>query len=200
MNNGCKVCRVLGERGLEHYDERLLMEWRGDGTQRKGYRQLARWLNVTLLRREMDKAGLPTLGEEAESKYERLRGDDANAAEIANVLEREGVDVEGLRADFVSYGVVRTHITDCLDETYEPGESSEWETDAIDIARDHARGKISEAVRSLVNKGDIEGGDDVEIHLDVELECRSCQTRVLLRRALRRGQVCQCTPQVINND
>jgi hypothetical protein len=191
--DGCKVCRVLSERDFEHYDERLLSEWRGDTDQRKGYRQLAEWLNVTLLRREMDKVGLSTLGDEARSKYERLRGDDARASEVANMLSREGIDVEQLRSDFVSYGVVRTHITECLGAEYEPEESGEWESDSIEIARDHAEGKIGEAVQSLVHKGKLDAGGDTSVHVAVELECDECHTRVPLERVKRRGYLCNCT-------
>jgi hypothetical protein len=193
---GCKVCRVLAERGMESYNDRLLSQWRGEGSQRKGYRQLAKWLNVTLLRREMDEVGLTTLGEEAESKYERLRADGPSAAEVENMLVREGVDVERLRADFVSYGVVRTHITECLGAEYEKPEGTDWEQDAIDIARDRAEEKIREAVGSLVNKGEIEAPTDVDVRLSVELECESCHSRVPLQRALRRGHVCQCEAPV----
>lgn len=195
---GCKVCRVLDERDLDDYDERMLSAWR-EGPDRKGYRELARWLNVTLLRREMDEVGLSTLGGEADSKYERLQKDDARAAEMANVLEREGVDIAGLESDFVSYGVVRTHLRDCLDAEYEPGESTDWEGDAIDIARERATEKINEAVRSMVNKDTLET-NDVAVHLTVELECESCQTRVPLHRALRRGNVCNCSTTPITHD
>lgn len=199
--HGCKVCRVLDERGLDGYDDRLLSQWRGSGSSRKGYRQLARWLNVTLLRREMDEVGLSTLGGEAESKYERLRGEDARAAEVATVLEREGVDVDALRTDFVSYGVVRTHLTDCLDASYEPGEPSDWEADAIEVALDHASGKIQSAVGSLHGKGELSVGGELAVHVDVELECDACQSRVPLDRALRRGAVCSCADaEVVTGD
>jgi hypothetical protein len=200
MVDGCKVCRVLDEHGLGHYDERILSEWRGDGTQRKGYRQLARWLNVTLLRREMDRAGLPTLGGEAESKYDRLQGEETNAVEVENILRREGIDVERLQADFVSYGVVRTHIIECLGAEYDPGTPDDWERDAIDIARDYARTKIHESVRSLARKGDLEAGEEITVDLDVALECETCGTRVRLRQALRQGEVCECPQQVVSND
>jgi hypothetical protein len=192
MSHGCKVCRVLAARDLGHYDDRILSEWRGDEDGRTGYRGLARWLNVTLLAREMERAGLPTLGGEPESKYERLRGEDATAEEVATLLRREGVDVERLRDDFVSYGVVRTHILDCLDAEYEPEEPTDWEPAAIDVARDHARERIGESVRALVGKGRLEAGDGVSVHLAVELECETCGTRVPLDRALRRGAVCEC--------
>lgn len=187
---GCKVCRVLSERDLEHYDERLLSEWRGE--ERKGYRQLARWLNVTLLRREMDRAGVSTLGNEAESKYERLQGDGATADEVTDILKREGIGIESLQNDFVSYGVIRTHIKDCLGAEFEPRESAEWEQESIEIATSHARDKIDSAVQSMVNKGKLSAGSDVTLHLDIELECEECRTRIPLRRAERRGTVCSC--------
>ncbi|MWV38433.1 MULTISPECIES: rod-determining factor RdfA [Natrialba] len=195
---GCKVCRVLEDHDLEHYDERLLEEWRGDGSQRKGYRQLARWLNVTLLRREMDKVGLSTLGDEAESKYDRLREEGTTSSEVAAMLEREGIDVERLQDDFVSYGVVRTHLLDCLDAEYEKEESSEWEREAIEIARNHAKEKIVSAVRSLERKGKLRGGEDITVHVDVDLECESCQTRVPLRRAIYRGELCDCATMEVH--
>jgi hypothetical protein len=191
-DGGCKVCRVLDERGLDGYDDRLLSQWRGESGQRKGYRQLATWLNVTLLRREMDEVGLPTLGDEAASKYERLQGDGASAHEVEVMLEREGIDVAGLRTDFVSYGVVRTHLTQCLDAAYEDDSAGDWEREAIDIARDRAREKVGEAVRSLRNKGRLEGGDDLAVDLDVAIGCEDCDTRLPLGRALRRGRVCDC--------
>lgn len=188
---GCKVCRVLDEHGLEHYDDRLLVKWRGD--ERKGYRQLARWLNVTLLRREMDRAGLSTLGNEAESKYDRLRDGGTTADEVTDILRHEGIAIEKLRNDFVSYGVIRTHIKDCLGAEYEPKESTDWEGEAIEIAYSHAYEKIDDAVQSMVNKGKLTTDSDVLLHFDIELECEQCHTRVALGRARRREAICNCT-------
>jgi hypothetical protein len=192
--HGCKVCRVLDERGVDHYDDRLLEEWQADRSQRKGYRALARWLNVTLLRREMDQAGLPTLGGEAASKYERLRDDDRDSAEVERMLRREGVGIDALVDDFVSYGVMRTHLLECLDAEYESAESaSDWEAESIRIARDHAGEKITDAVRSLVNKDEIAVGGDVSVRIDAEIECGECEVRAPLRRVRRRGYVCECS-------
>lgn len=188
---GCKVCRVLAERGLEDYGRRLLAQWRGEDGDRKGYRQLSRWLNVSLLRREMEAAGLSTLGDEPASKYDRLRSDD-HADEVATLLEREGIDVGRLRSDFVSYGVVRTHILDCLDEEYEPTPQSGWETDTIEIARDHAATKIGEAVSALAGKDEIGVGNDVTVHQDIEVECERCGVRLPLGPLLSGEQTCSC--------
>lgn len=189
--HGCKVCRVLAERGMERYEQRLIEQWKADRPQRKGYRQLATWLNALILRREMERAGLSTLGDEAASKYERLTADDsAIAAEVRDALQNSGIDVESLENDFVSYGVVRTHLKECLDQERPEEESTEWEPEAIEIARSRAEQKTREAVRALVNKERLSTGGDVSVHVSVELECERCHSRVPVERALRRGYIC----------
>lgn len=192
---GCKVCRILDQYSLTGYEDRLIDHWTANADQRKGYRALADWLNVTLLRNAMDRAGLQTLGNEAESKYNRLQADDAIAAEVRNVLHEEGVPIETLESDFVSYGVVRTHLTECLDierSQEETTTASDWEDDALEIATDRLATKAREAVSSLSTKGRLDAGGPLAVHATVEVECESCRTRVPVDRALRRGYVCQC--------
>lgn len=187
--DGCKVCRVLDDHDMEHHESRLVEDWQADGPRRRGYRKLAEWLNVTMLRREMDAAGLETLGEEAESKYRRLTGEDPTvAAEVRGSLRDAGVPIEDLEDDFVSYGVVRTHLKECLGAEREHT-SGEWEREAIEIARDRAAEKVREAVRSLVNKGKLDAAGDVSVHVDVELEDEATHVRVPAGRAIRRGYV-----------
>lgn len=189
---GCKVCRILDEYGLETYEDRLVEQWTADAENRKGYRALAEELNVTLLRNEMDRAGLETLGGEARSKYDRLQDDTVTATEVENVLRREGVPIKQLQDDFVSYGVVRTHLVDCLGLEAERTQGN-WERDAIAITADRAEEKASEAVRSLLNKGELAVGADIAVHATIEVECEDCHTQIPVERALRRGYVCRCT-------
>lgn len=188
---GCKVCRILDEYGMQRYEKRLLQQWQADQSQRKGYRQLADWFNTLMLRREMDRAGLSTLGDEAESKYERLQSDKPIAEEVATELSNAGIPIEQLRMDFVSYGVIRTHLKDCLDSDVELS-SGEWEQKAIEISQNHATEKIEEAVRSLRNKDRLSAGGETTVSVGVELECERCHARVPVDRAIRRGYVCEC--------
>lgn len=118
--------------------------------------------------------------------------DDGTAEEVANMLKHEGIAIDELQKDFVSYGVIRTHIKDCLEAEYEPQEATNWEPEAIEIAQSHAQEKLSSAVNSLRNKGELAGGSDVTLHLAIEVECEDCQVRVPLGRALRRGAICDC--------
>lgn len=189
--HGCKVCRVLDERGMERYEGRLVEQWKADRGQRKGYRQLATWLNVLMLRREMDRAGLSTLGDEAASKYDRITGDDATvAAEVRDSLRNSGIDIDSLENDFVSYGVIRTHLRECLGEERD-ATSTEWESEAIEITRSYAEKKAREAVSTLVNKGKLDVSGDVTVTVSIELECDQCNARVPADRAIRRGYICR---------
>lgn len=195
---GCKVCRVLEKYDSEYYDERLVEQWTAPKAERKGYRQLADWLNKNMLRQEMDEVGLSTLGGEVESKYERLQQESTTTAQLEQHLAGEGVRVEELRDDFVSYGVVRRHLKECLEAERTEPTASNWEETAIDIATDRAEEKIADATRSLLNKGLVASSDDVSFHVVAEIECENCQTRIPLDRALRRGYVCSCSSSDTN--
>ncbi|WP_435320989.1 rod-determining factor RdfA [Haloarchaeobius sp. TZWSO28] len=188
---GCKVCRVLAKYDAEYYDERLIQQWTAPKPERKGYRQLADWLNSNLLRQEMDKVGMSTLAGEVESKYERLQGDSTTAIELEQQLESEGVRIDELTDDFVSYGVIRRHLKECLEATREET-TTEWEETSIEIATARAEQKVSEAVQSLLNKGKVDSSENVRVTLTAELECEECQTRIPVDRALRRGYLCSC--------
>jgi hypothetical protein len=190
---GCKVCRVLERRGLTYLESDLLARWRGEDGKRMGYRRLADWLNAALLREAMGTAGLPTAGGEARSRYERLTGDDdAVAAAVADLLADGGVDVDALRSDFVSYGVVRTHLLDCLDASRPASEPSDWERAAVDRARRRAAGDAADALRSLVNKGGVAAGGDPEVTVSMQATCPACGASRPVEAVLDDGHLCDC--------
>lgn len=179
---------------MDGYDQKLLDEWRGVDGQRKGYRTLARELNVALLRREMDRAGIETVAGEATSKYERLTdGGEDVARETRELLSENGVFVRDLERDFVSYGVVRTHLQSCLEAEYTPEPSTgEWTTTSIEIASSAAASKATEAVRALVNRGELHAGGDVTVSVSVTATCTECESTVEVEDAVDRGYVCEC--------
>lgn len=192
-DHGCKVCRVLDDRELGRLDDELVGRWHGESGERMGYRRLADWLNATLLRREMERAGVATGGGEARSRYDRLTGDDeATAAAVTDLLRREGVAVDALRDDFVSYSVVRTHLQDCLDEEREPAPPAEWEAGRLEQLAAYTAAEASDAVRSLVNKGELEAGGDIEPEVTIRVTCTDCGAAVPIDDALAAGAFCDC--------
>ncbi|MFC6737035.1 rod-determining factor RdfA, partial [Halolamina salina] len=128
---------------------------------------------------------------EARSRYERLTDGDT-ADTVAALLRRAGVKVGELRADFVSYSVVRTHLRDCLGAERDPEPPSNWEADRLDGLTEYATAEAAEAVRSLVNKGTLSAGGAVEPTVTISVRCSACDTAVPVEEALARGAFCDC--------
>lgn len=198
---GCKVEVVADGYDLQpagdrygSLDQYLLARWTGDdGRDPVGYRTLADEFNRRLLKRVYDRHGREVLGARLESDYETLTGeDDLQRAELVDHLADGGVDAERVRRDMISRGTMATHLKDCLDgEKTSPEAATNWEGRSIEIATDHARGKVEEAVSSLASKGALPADRIPEVTLQVQLGCQSCQTRVPLTIALERGYVCE---------
>lgn len=192
--DGCKVCRVLRERDLPGHERRMVRAWRGEAGERKGYRTLARELNVTVLRNELARAGLPTRGGEAASKYDRLAGDDERtAADLRAVLREAGVPVAAVEREFVSYGVVRTHLRDCLGLDRDPDPpDEEWPADAVAYVRETAASTVGGAARAAFERGDLRAGDRPEVVVEVRLRCPACGAAKPAAAAVADGAVCTC--------
>jgi hypothetical protein len=211
-DDGCKVCRVLRERSrdLPGHERRMVDDWLGVDGDRKGYRTLARELNVRLLASALARAGLPTRGGEAASRYDRLTGDDEATAEaLRDVLREAGVPVDAVERDFVSYGVVRTHLRDCLeldrddrddratddgdDADADPDDGDEgWPERALAYARDHAASTVGDAVRAAVRRGDVGAGGPPDVRVEVWLTCPACGAAKPAADVVADGAVCTC--------
>lgn len=191
---GCKVCRVLAERDLEELNPELVARWTGETGERLGYRRLADWLNTAMLRRELEIVGLPTGGDEARSRYERL-DDDETAPAVKRLLRDNGVAVDALLADFVSYSVLRTHLTDCLGAERDPTPPSDWEADRLESLEAYAESEARDAVRSLVNKGRLAAGGDIDVSATVTLRCSACGKSQPVEAALSADRLCDCVAE-----
>lgn len=195
---GCKVDVVtdsydLAPPGGRHdgLDEYLLARWQGtDGRAPVGYRTLAAEFNRRLLRQVYEEHGRDVLDARLESDYETLTGeDDLQRAELVEYLEAAGIDVDRVCRDMVSWGTLATHLKECLGaEKPTPSADGDWERRSIDIATDRAVAKAEEAVNSLAQKRGLPR--DVDVSVQVHLECPECRTRVPLDVALGREYVC----------
>jgi hypothetical protein len=199
-DHNCKIDRVVAGYDLLAADPRhdslhegLLRRWRGDGDhEAAGYRTLTTWFNRRLLRAASRAAGRDVPAARLEYEYDALTGeDDLVRAEVGERLGAEGVDVEGVRDDFVSWGTMRTHLTDCLDGEKPSPDPGDWERESIDIARSVAAEKVETALSSLATKGEIADADRVAVDVGIELQCPECPTRAPLTIALDRGYVCE---------
>lgn len=200
FDGGCKIDVITERYGLdaaepryETVDERLLARWTGsDGRPADGYRTLTDWFNRRLLARVYERHGRDALPTRIVTEYEALTGDDdLLRREVADDLRADGIDPESLRADMPSWSTMRHHLTGCLDGRKERATAeSDWERQSVEIARDHARGKVADAVSSLSSKGQLPGADAADLDVQVLLSCPECPARVSLSEALTRGYVC----------
>lgn len=194
-STGCKVCKVLGKWELTDLEQELLSRWRGEHGDRMGYRKLAEWLNVTLLRKEMDRAGLTTVGGAATARYERLNEGGESATTVRRFLHEEGLAVDEIERDFVSYGVVRTHLKECLDAERETTDSSDaaWTPESLAHTRRFAESKVESTVRAGINAERLVIGGKPRVSVSIELTCPSCSATVSAETALEDGWTCDCT-------
>jgi DNA-binding transcriptional ArsR family regulator len=199
--NGCKI-EILNERyGLdkretryESLNNRLLTRWTGaDGNESVGYRQLMAWYNKRLMRTLYDKHGRDTTGNRVENDYEALIGDDdLLREEVLDDLRADGIDADSLLKDLISWSTMRTHLKNCLDgEKVIDRSDTDWEQRSVEIAKNVSKSKVREALPSLSNSGQLAGGKDAEIEIQVLLSCPECPTRIPFGDAVKRGFVCK---------
>jgi hypothetical protein len=115
VENSCKVERVAHKYGLSRLDERVLRRREQEGA---SLRKLEAYINQRILRAAMEGAGMRVLEGDAENYHRILTEDDASRTaeqQVRRELEQEGVPVEEVLSDMVSYQTVRAHLNDCLD-------------------------------------------------------------------------------------
>jgi len=109
-----KVRRLIESYGLEGFGDELADRWVGDGYDRESLLALADRFNRRLLAASMEEAGLSPLDGEVDNTYRLLNDDEVSAGmqtQARRRLERDGVDVDSLRTEFVSHQAIHTYLT-----------------------------------------------------------------------------------------
>jgi len=117
-----KVARLIDEYNLQGIGEELERLWTADDD-RRSLRSLADLFNRRLLKISLEEAGVTSLDGEVENAYRLLDDDDVSGADRTRArrrLEREGVDVDTLQEDFVTYQAVRTYLKNYRGAEYNP--------------------------------------------------------------------------------
>lgn len=197
----CKVDRALEKydldmaiAGHDTADEYLLARWNGtDGRSADGYRPLTDWFNKRLLKYAYDEGGRDATGTRLQSEYDALTGDDELVREeVADDLRMDGIDVDNVLDEMISWSTMRHHLKSCLaGEKDRPDSTTEWEQRSVDIACNQTSEKVDDALSSLDSKGTLPGGSRADVSVRVQLQCPVCHVRVPFDEALSRGYVCE---------
>lgn len=174
-------------------DDYLIARWTGsDGHESDGYQSLTTWFNKRVLKHVYEQHGRETMSVRLESEYDVVTGEnELRREELAADLATDGIAIEELRGELISWSTMRRHLNDCLDASKERHQStSNWELDSVDFARNKTAEKTGAALKSLATKNRLPEADKANIEVQVKLSCPECPTRVPLEDALERGYVC----------
>lgn len=192
-----KIARLIDEYELgEEFGDRLEDLWTADGDERESLRSLADRFNKRLLGTVINDAGISVVDGEVGNLYRLLTDDDVssgNRTEARHRLERNGVDVEQLERDFVTYQAIRSYLKEYRGATYENrSDTSRVETAIETVQRltSRTRTVAEKSVDQLNNTGKLSIGE-YRLFVEINVLCEECGTQYDLVELLREGS-CDC--------
>lgn len=189
-----KVARLIEEYELEGLGQDLEDRWTAE-EDRLSLRALADLFNKRLVERAMAEANIQVLDGEIDNIYRLLNDDSVSEADRTRVrrrLERDGLDVDGLETDFVTYQAIRTYLKKDRGAEYQQTDTDPIERQRTNIQQ--LRGRLLSVtegnLEQLRKRGDIDLGD-FRTTVDVQVVCEDCNTHLDIGDLLDRGG-CDC--------
>lgn len=190
-----KVARLLQKYGFDGFGDEIKHRWTGQNGKRDSLRTLADVFNQRILRQTMENNGMQPLQGEVENVYELLMGDDVTSGtrtETETRLRQQGIDIEELRGDFVTYQAIRTYLKEVRGVEY-----NREETDSVETARasfDRLMGRttavVEQKLQSLASADKLTLGAP-RVRTTVSVYCEECETQYDVTALLAHGG-CDC--------
>lgn len=189
-----KVARLLSKHELQGLGAELERLWTAE-EDRHSLRDLAAYFNRQLLQQRLSEKNVVVLDGEPANLYRLLTDDGVSSAERTRVrrrLEREGIDVDDLLSDFVSYQAIRTYLTEHRDAEYEPQETDPRERETENIRRMRGRTvSVTEGKLEQLRKHDELTLGEFRTLVDIQVVCEECNAQYGVFELLDRGG-CDC--------
>lgn len=190
-----KVARVLDTYDLEELGAELEEAWTAAGDERKSLRDLSTYLNKQIIATVLDETGADPLPGQVDTVYRGLRDDDVSSGlkrDIRGRLQRDGVDVDSLEKDLVSYQAIRTYLkrereVEAPQTAGDPVESS---LQRIQKLRGRLRAVADKRLGSLAKGGEISLGEH-NVIVQVQVYCEDCGRQYSIEELLERDG-CTC--------
>lgn len=191
-----KVARLIAEYDLNGVGEELERKWTADGEDRRSLRTLADWFNRELLREALESADVPAVDDEVANFHRLLTDDDVSGVDrtrITRRLERQGVDVDDLTDEFVSYQAVRTYLKNHRDATFERSSDDMAERARTTIQRLRNRTTaVTETKIEQLSATDTVTLGEFRVTTDVRVTCTDCRTSYGIDELFEQGG-CGCS-------
>lgn len=190
-----KVARLLDAHGLDSLGPELERLWTADGEERLSLRDLADRFNRRLLEASMFDAGMQPLSGEVENTYRLLTAEDVSEADRTRTerrLDREGIDVETLRSEFVTYQAIRTYLKEVRGAEHATDDRPRPVIEAENLQR--LRGRTTAVTEGKLER--LAAGDDLSlgefrVFAELNVLCEDCGSRYEVEELLERGG-CDC--------
>jgi hypothetical protein len=192
-----KVPRLIDTYGLgAEYGDSLEDRWTADTEQRLSLRSLADRFNKQLLETAMVDAGMSPLAGEVANLYRLLTEDDissGNRTEARKRLEQEGVDIDQLEQDFVTYQAIRSYLKEYRGAKHS-GENGVTRTENVVETVQRLKSRVSSVAKKnltqLRDGGRISLGE-FRLFVEITVFCQSCNTQKGIVELLQQGG-CEC--------
>lgn len=188
-----KVARLLEEYEMETLGAELERLWTAE-EDRRSLRDLATYFNHQLLRHALEGIDNNPLDGEVENIY-RLLTDDGGAdrMRVRRRLERDGLDVDALESDFVTYQAIRTYLQKHRGAEYTPDETDPIEREIANVQQ--LRGRVDSVTEGKLEQ--LRESDRLDLGtfrtlVDVQVICEDCNTQFDVVELLERGH-CECS-------
>lgn len=195
-----KVARLIDEYGLDGLGDELESRWTAENDERMSLRDLASFFNKRLLEEVLLMAGMSTLETDVERVYHRLTDEDVSPGvrtETRNRLDQNGVDVEKLEKEFVSYQAIRSYLQEWREATYNQLSDEEKinnDLESIQRLMNRTESVARDRIGNLNNTGRIEA-ENFEIFLNMQVLCQQCGEQYDIATFLTQGG-CDCSNKI----
>lgn len=195
----CKLDRVIDEYDLDAVAENLQEYWTRED-ERYSLRELAAYTNQAILRTAMDREGLNPLDGEVENTYRLLTDDEVSQGvrtQAHSRLDRDGVDIDAVEGDFVSYQTVNRHLKECLGAEHTSAEQSDGDrvdsgSQRIAALRNRTVAVTENTLDQLRSSGALALGDP-DVYVDITVTCTDCGAHGTVQELIDDGG-CECEP------
>ncbi|WP_254838449.1 rod-determining factor RdfA [Natronomonas marina] len=189
-----KVARLIDEYDLNGIGAEMERRWTAE-EDRWSLRELAAHFNQSVLEAALETEGAQLLDGEVENTYRLLTDEDVGSADRTRArrrLEREGVDIDAVLDDFVTYQAIRTYLKKHRDAEYEADETDPLEREISNIQQ--LRGRVDSVTEGKLEQfrdgGHLTLGE-FRTFVDVRVVCEDCNTQYDVVELLEAGG-CEC--------
>lgn len=190
-----KVARVIDKYDLNGMGDELETAWTSESDERTSLRDLADEFNCEVLRAAIKQAGTSAIDRDIENIYHILVSDSISNADTIRKereLQKSGVDIEDVRADFVTHQAIHTYLTKYRNAALSDRSGAQPERNIKTIQR--LSGRVQAVVESTVEqmiKNDNIKNKEYKPLVNVTVICTECGADYPVVDLIREGG-CDC--------